>query len=99
MDDGPTRLTFYFLLVNIFLFSIAIHSIVNNKVKFTAKILFIVFCFIYFLNYLLSGAGGLYPYFFDEQFIFFFIISKFFLIGTTASNLYLFRKDFIISFV
>lgn len=68
LDDGPTRLTFYFLLVNIFLFSIAIHSIVNNKVKFTAKILFIVFCFIYFLNYLLSGAGGLYPYFFDEQF-------------------------------
>lgn len=68
LDEGPTRLAFYFLTVNIFLFAISVNSIRDSRIRILFKYFMIVFSFIFYFNFLYSGSGELFPYVLDYKF-------------------------------
>lgn len=68
LDEGPARLAFYFLTVNIFLFAISVNSIRDFRIKILFKYFIIVFSFIFYFNFLYSGSGELFPYVLDYKF-------------------------------
>lgn len=68
LDEGPARLAFYFLTVNIFLFAISVNSIRDFRTRILFKYLIIVFSFIFYFNFLYSGSGELFPYVLDYKF-------------------------------
>lgn len=67
-DEGPLRLVTYFLVFDIFLFPYLFYAINNSQLRVIFKILFYCFMLFSFFYTIYSGAGGLYPYVFNESF-------------------------------
>lgn len=66
-DEGPVRISFYFLIVNVFLFPY-IFKIWNNQNSLViAKYVFYIFCGFYFFWGINSGAGGIGNYYINNS--------------------------------
>lgn len=70
-DDGPVRLSFYFLVVNIFLFPYVFSVFKNKDSLILAKVSFYLFCCFYFFWGINSGAGGLRDYVLNNSIVIF----------------------------
>ncbi|WP_159123851.1 EpsG family protein [Acinetobacter variabilis] len=68
-DEGPLRIVTYFLIFDIFLFPYFFYIINNVILRIIFKIIFYIFMIFLFSYGIYSGAGGLYPYIFNEVFI------------------------------
>lgn len=70
-DEGPVRLSFYFLIINIFLFPYLFRVFKSNFQLIIAKYLFYIFCCFYFFWGISSGAGGINNYFLNKNIVIF----------------------------
>lgn len=61
-DDGPVRLSIYFLIFEVFLYPYLFYIIKDMHVRSILKFLFYSFMISVFFYTIYSGAGGLYPY-------------------------------------
>lgn len=70
-DEGPVRLSFYFLIVNILLFPYFFKIFKNGIQLIIAKYLFYLFCCFYFFWVVNTGAGGISNYFLNRDIVIF----------------------------
>ena len=70
-DEGPGRLPFYFLVLNVFLFPYVFLIFRTQSSTILAKFIFYIFCCFYFMFGINSGAGGIKDYFIHSNFLIF----------------------------